>query len=132
MKYRLGDEVVLKVEDSFGYTVKTFSPLKVMVLGCDVDVESSNAQYLCYVPVYERIPVGFGTFKIDRLHARHFRVDAKYVGQIGCFITAKYAIYKHIQAVQGEKCDHCRDFFEGATRVDGAYRCRACRENPWR
>lgn len=132
MRYSKWDEVVLKVEDNFGYKDKVAARLKVMVLGFDTDCDSDCAQYLCYVPVYERIPYGFPTFTIDKYHVRHFDLDPKFLGDTGCFITAKMPIYHHTPAPKGEKCDHCKDFYEGAVREDGIYLCRPCKENPYR
>lgn len=133
MRYSKWDEVVLKVDDAFGYKDKVFARLKVMVLGIDTDCAGNHAQYLCYVPPYERVPYGFATFTIDRHHIRHFNLEAKFLGDMGCFITSKNPIYKHIVAPKGEKCDKCKTFFEGVNREDdGTYFCRSCKENPWR
>lgn len=132
MRYSKWDEVILKVEDKFGYRDKITTKLKVMVIGYDTDVDSSDAQYLCYVPPYERIPYGFPTFTIDRYHIRALDVDPKFLGDTGCFITARMPIFKHLPAPKGEKCDHCLTFFEGAIREDGTYLCRACKDNPYR
>lgn len=133
MRYSKWDEVVLKVEDRFGYRDKFYSHLKVMIIGFDTDCEGSSAQYLCYVPPYERVPFGFPTFTIDRHHAKHFGLDPKFVGDVGCFITSRMPVYKHIVAAKGEKCDHCKTWFDGAIREeDGTYLCRSCRENPYR
>lgn len=133
MMYTKWDEVVLKLDDCFGYKDKVVSYLKVMVLGIEVDFNGDHTQYLCYVSPNERIPHGFPTFVIDRYHARHFHLEPKFIGDTGCFITGENPILKRIPAPKGEKCDRCRTFFEGAERDDeGNYRCRACRENPWR
>lgn len=133
MKYFVGDEVVLKVDDVFGYKDVIMSRLKVMILGYDLDTMGFQTQYLCYIPPYERVPVGFKTFKIDQRQQRHFKFDPKFIGDDGCFITSSDSIHKHIPAPKGERCDRCRDFHEGATRAeDGTYRCRGCRENPYR
>ena len=132
MRYSKWDEVVLKVEDSFGYREKIFNQLKVMILGVDNNSSCDHPQYLCYVPVYEVIPMGFSTFTIDRHHAKHFNIEAKFIGDTGCFITNKNPIYKHLPAAKGEKCDHCGDWADGAERNYGVYLCRSCRENPYR
>jgi hypothetical protein len=132
MRYSKWDEVILKVEDRFGYRDKVYSRLKVMVLGFDADNDSDSAQYLCYVPAYERVPYGFPTFTITKQHLRYFGVEDKFLGDTGCFITARMAIFKHLPAPKGEKCDKCGDFGIGAVRSDGVYLCRPCRENPYR
>lgn len=133
MKWRPWDELVLKVDDEFGYKDKVISHLKVMILGIEVNDFDDVVQCLCYVPPYERVPYGFKTFAIDRHHQRHFRFDPKFVGDVGCLITSNHPIHKRIAAPLGERCDHCNDFHEGATRSgEGTYLCRACRENPYR
>lgn len=133
MRYSKWDEVVLKIDDNFGYRDTIFVRLKVMIIGCDVNNNSDSAQYLCYVPPYEHVPCKFPTFTINRHHAKYFEFEQKFIGDTGCFITTKMKIFKHIPAVSGEKCDHCKDWFDGAVRDDdGIYTCRACRENPWR
>ena len=133
MKYSRWDEVILKVDDLFGYTDRIVSHLKVMVIGSDVDCYGDHAQYLCYIPPYERVPGGFQTFKINRFHLRHFDIEPKYLGDDGCFITADDPIHKHIPAARGERCDHCDDFIAGGERNEqGSFHCRACRENPYR
>ncbi len=122
------DEVVLRVEDAFGYVDKVPTRLKVMIIGID----EVNEVYLCYVPPYERIPHGFGTFTIDARRARYYGTDDKFIGDTGCFISDNWPTYKHIVAPIGEKCDICKTFFEGTTKPPGgAYRCRSCRENAW-
>lgn len=132
MKYHVWDEIILRVDDQFGYKDKVVSRLKVMVLGFESDVVGNRAQYLCYVPPYEKVPYGFNTFVIDRHHQRHFKFDQKFIGDTGCFITAANPIHKHIPAAQGERCDHCNEFFAGAVRDENGYKCRSCRENPYR
>lgn len=132
MRYSKWDEVILKVEDRFGYRDKFNSRLKVMVIGFDPDCEGDYAQYMCYVPPYERIPFGFQTFTCERIHIREFDIDPRFLGDQVCLITARTPIYKHIPAPKGEKCDHCKDFHIGAIRTDGVYLCRPCRENPYR
>lgn len=130
MRYSRWDEVVLKIDDSFGGRDKTFARVKVMILG--VNTNCDPAQYLCYVPPYERIPYGFPTFIIDKYHAKQFELDDKFLGDTGCFITTMDPIYKHVAAAAGEKCDHCKNWVEGALREDGVYLCRLCRDNPYR
>lgn len=132
MVYSKWDEVILKVEDLFGYRDKVYAKLKVMIIGVSTDCDGDYAQYLCYVPAYERIPYGFPTFTINRQHLKYFDVDPKFLGDIGCLITQAMPIFKHLPAPRGEKCDHCGDFGMGAVRTDDTYICRLCRENPYR
>lgn len=134
MRYSLWDEVVLKVDDTFGYGDRIFSRLKVMIIGFDVDCDDEHAQYLCYIPSYERIPCGFDTFTIDKYHVRHFDLDPKFTGDAGCFITAWTPTFAHHPAPKGENCSKCGDFCVGVSADDSdqPYRCRSCRENPYR
>ena len=133
MRYAKWDEVELKIEDSLGYDCKTYAKLKVMILGFDCETSDIYAQYMCYVPAYERIPHGFPTFIIDKHHAAYFDLEDKFIGDTGCFITALNPIYKHTPAPLGERCSHCDDWSDGAEKdQNGTYTCRACRDNPYR
>lgn len=130
MRYSKGDELVLKVEASFGYSDKTYRPVKVQVIGFNVDCDGPDAEYLVYVPSYESLG---SSFRLTHQHAIWWDVDPKFIGDDVAFVTAKHPIYKHVAAIPGERCDRCNDFFEGATRDDDdKYRCRACTVNPWR
>ncbi len=130
MKYLIGDEVVLKISDTFGYNDTTYRSAKVQVIGYDMSDSSSYVQYLCYVPPYENVPK---TFIINRTHIKLLEVDPKFLGDIGCFITAFTETYKHIPTKEGVSCDRCNEFCEGAQLPEeGPYHCRACRENPYR
>jgi hypothetical protein len=133
MRYKRGDEIVLKVEDNFGYRDKVYSRVKVMIIGFDTDCDGDDAMYLCYVPCYETLPYGFNSFTIDHYHAKYFDLEDKFLGDNGCFITAKTPIFKHVPVTPGEWCDRCNEFFNHAEASDKkSYRCRACKENPWR
>jgi len=130
MRYKRGDELILKIQDIFGYRDKTFRAVKVQVIGFNVDCEGPDAEYLVYVPPYERLK---NTFVLTTSHANWFGVDQKFIGDDVAFITAKQKIYKHMPAAEGENCDHCKEFFEGAARdKEGCYTCRACTLDPWR
>ena len=50
MRYRRGDELLLKVEDDFGYDDITYSSVKVQVIGFNVDCSGDEAEYLCFPP----------------------------------------------------------------------------------
>ena len=129
MLYGRGDEVILKVEEDFGYKDKVFRRVKVMIVGYNTDCEGPDAEYLCYVPCYELAP---NSFTLTERHLKYYGVERKFLGDTACFITRKTPIFKHIKALPGEKCDHCKDFVVDAVRVDGTYQCRACKENAWR
>jgi len=133
MPYSKWDEVVLSIEDSFGYGHKLFSKLKVIVIGYDCNV-GYDVQYLCYVPPYETVPCGFKTFKITQAHIKYFNADKKFLGDYGCFITKSTQIHKHAPAETGEKCDRCGIWCGGAERGfnDDAFMCSSCRTNPYR
>lgn len=132
MKYSVWDEVILKVEDKFGYSDKYYSKLKVIILGVDYDTSDSYAQYLCYIPPYENLPYQFKTFIIDRYHVKTYNCDSKFIGERGCLISAWTPTYQHIPAPKGEYCDRCRTWFEGVENIDNKFRCKSCRDNPYR
>jgi hypothetical protein len=131
VKYKTGDEVVLKVEEDFGYKDKTYRSVKVLVLGYSLDSDSDEIDYLCYVPQYEILQ---GTFKIGSWHVKRHGCEKKFVGEQGVFITASTPIFKHVPGIPGEKCERCEEFFPHVVKPEGSltFRCRACRENPWR
>jgi len=130
MRYRKGDELVLKVEEDFGYNDKTFRRVKVQVIGHNIDSDNDEAEYLVYVPPYEHLK---GTWTLSERHANWYGVDKRFVGDEVIFIRARHPIYKHHPAPVGEKCDKCREFAEGAIRDDdGNYVCQSCRFNPYR
>lgn len=129
MRYRIGDELVLKVDSSFGYRDKAYRSVKVQIIGFNVDNDSDEAEYLVYVPPYETLS---DTWVLTDRHANWYGADHKFIGDDVAFIKARHPIFKHMPAPEGERCDHCREFFEGAVKVDGSYRCRACRLDPWR
>lgn len=130
MKYGLWDEILLKVEDDFGYLDKTYRSVKVMVIGYDISTNGADADYLCYVPQYEHIQ---DSFKINDRDIKQYNLEKKFLGDQAIFITRDTQIYKHIRAVQGEKCDRCSVFVELAMRDENyEYKCKACKLNPWR
>jgi hypothetical protein len=132
MKYSRWDELILKVEDQFGYRDKINAYLKVTVIGFDPDCEGDYAQYMCYIPPYERIPFGFQTFTCNKQHIKAFEIDPKFLGDTVCLITSKTPTVKHLPAPKGEKCDRCKEFHIGAVRNNDAFLCRQCRQNPYR
>lgn len=132
MRYSTWDEVILKVEDKFGYSDKYYTKLKVIILGVDYNSSGDCAQYLCYVPPYERVPYQFKTFTINKYHITNFDCDPKFLGEEGCLISAWTPTYKHIPAVEGEHCSRCRTWFEGVEKVDNKFTCKSCRDNPYR
>lgn len=130
MRYRRGDELVLKVRDSFGYTDVTYRSVKVQVIGYNIDCDGPDAEYLVYVPSYNYLK---NTFVLTQKHAQWYGVQNKFIGDNVAFITARHPVYKVIPAIEGARCDRCDEFFEGVhSSNDEAYTCRACRENPWR
>lgn len=130
MRYRKGDELVLKVDASFGYSDKTYRPVKVLIIGHNVDSENDEAEYLVYVPPYEHLS---GTWTLLDKHASWYGADRKYIGDSVTFIRARHPIYKHLPGKVGSNCDRCKEFIEGAERdQSGAFKCSACRFNPYR
>ena len=130
MRYRRGDELVLKVEEDFGYKDKTYRRVKVQVIGHNVDSSSDHPEYLVYVPPYDHLKE---SWTLEPQHAEWYGADPKFIGDSVAFIPARHPIYKHYPAAVGENCDRCKEFVEGAELDDRAeFTCRACRLNPWR
>jgi hypothetical protein len=130
MRYRKGDELYLKVEDDFGYTDKTYRSVKVQVIGHNVDSRADDREYVVYVPSYEYLKT---SFTLSQHHINHFGIDQRFLDDAVAFIDFYHPIYKHLASVPGERCERCKDFFEGVERNDdGKYRCRACQLNPYR
>ena len=130
MMYRLGDEVILRIEEDFGYTPKSVKHVKVQVIGFISNSFSNDPEYLCYVPPYLSVP---SSFIINKRHIKYYDVDPKFLDDTGCFITTATPVYKHLPALLAEKCDNCDEPVQGAVRdTFGVYVCRACRENPYR
>lgn len=130
MRYRKGDELVLKVEEDFGYGDKTYRRVKVQVIGHNTDSDGDEAEYLVYVPPYESLKE---SWTLTERHAAWYGADKRFLGDEVAFIRARHPIYKHLSAPQGERCDNCRNFSEGAVKDDaGCYTCRSCKLNPYR
>lgn len=130
MRYKIGDELILKVEDNFGYRDTTYRRVKVQVIGQNTDNDGDEAEYLVYVPSYEHLK---DTWKLSDRHARWYGVNKKFIGDSVTFIKTQHPIFQHLPAPWGENCDHCHVFSEGSQRAeDGIYMCRACRLDPWR
>lgn len=133
VSYVKWDEVIIRVDTTFGYTTKIQTPLKVIVLGRDGGQTESTSQYLCYVPPYETIPPDFPTFTINSSHARYFKLEQKFIGETGCFISIWTPVIKLIPAPDGERCSRCGEWFDGVEAPDFEYfTCWSCRTNPYR
>lgn len=132
MRYRKGDELILAIEDTFGYDNKdkVYRKVKVQVIGYNIDCEGPDAEYLVYVPPYESLN---DTWKLSRAHANWYNVDHKFIDDDVGFIAARHPIFRHIPGAEGEACDRCRTFIESAVREEGAkFLCRSCSLNPYR
>lgn len=130
MKYGIGDELVLKIDSSFGYSDKTYRYVPATVIGYDNDVDSPLAYYLCYLYPDDYVQ---NCFTITDRHIKVLHLDKKFLGDNGIFITAKTPVSKHTPATPGERCQRCKEFIRMAcANVNGVYFCRACRENPYR
>ena len=127
MRYRIGDEVVLKV--NLGSEEKPrWDRRKVQVIG--LPDETGDGQYICYVPAWLNMP---HTFKLNRRHQDWYDFHDKFLGDQGCFITDKTEIYAHHPTPDGENCDNCGTFVRWAEADEwGEFTCRRCRENPYR
>ncbi len=130
MRYRRGDELVLKIEEDFGYCDKTHRRVKVQVIGYNIDCDGPDAEYLVYVPAYESMAE---TWTLTERHADWYGANHKFIGDTVAFINADHPISQHFPSVEGENCDRCNEFVAGGTRKeDASYTCRACTLNPWR
>jgi len=128
MTYNIGDELVVIVNDDFGYNQKIERTLKVQVIGIDDD--STSMTFLCYVPSYLSHPM---SVKITDMISRRFSVQKKFLGEQGVTISAYEKIARHVPCIKSEQCDHCHDFVSGGERIpEVRFLCRACKENPWR
>lgn len=126
MKYNVGDELVLKVEENFGYADKTYRSVKVQIIAYTSDY---SGDYLVYVPQYDNLQT---SFVLTQQHAKKYNIDKKFIGEDAAFIGSNHPIYKHFPRRLGNTCKKCNEFIELADDNDDDYNCRACRENPWR
>jgi len=129
MMYKVGDEVVVIIYDTFGYgNIKNDRMLKLQVIGIDSYELSMN--YLCYVPHYMNHP---HSNKLDDYTLRRYKVDKKFLGEQCVSMSVYEPVARHIPCATGEKCDRCQEFIPGGIRQDFIkFHCRNCRENPWR
>lgn len=129
MASNVGDELVLNIEDNFGYRDKTVRQIKVQIINVSYDEYDSSPMYLCYVPSYLTHP---GSFKISELTCKKFKLAKKWLGEQAVMVQHVASIARRIEAPRGEQCSRCKDFVVGATKSEDEFRCRACKENPWR
>lgn len=129
MLYKIGDEVVVIIHDTFGYSnIKNNRTLKLQIIGADGYETSMN--YLCYVPEYMNHP---HSNKLDDRTLKRYKADKKFLGEQCITISAYEPIARHIPCATGECCDRCKEFVSGGVRQDFTkFYCRNCRENPWR
>ena len=128
MRYRIGDELILKVADD--HHGATYRSEKVRIIGFNAECEDQSAEYLVYVPPYSHIK---DSFTLSAADARWYNVDTRFIGDDVAFIRARHPLYKHIPAPQGETCGRCGEFFEWAERTEeGPFMCRACKFDPYR
>jgi hypothetical protein len=127
MDYRIGDEVVLKI--NFGTEENPrYDRRKVQVIG--LPDETGDGQYLCYVPNYLSVPQ---SFKVRRVHQEWYGFDDKFLDEQGTFITDACKIYAYHPAPEGECCDNCKRFIRWAERDwSETFVCRRCTQNPYR
>lgn len=122
--YRVGDELVIRIEEDFGYRDKTHRDVKVQVIGEGLD------QWICYVPHYIMLP---HAFVLNTSHQRWFSFENKYVGDKGIIVTIDTIVVRHTAAIPGSKCNRCHEFIMDAVPDEhNKFFCRACRENPYR
>jgi hypothetical protein len=131
MKYAVGDEVILDVEDDFGYSDKVHRSVKVQVIATYIDEteDDSSNEFICYVPPYSSVP---GSFTINHTHVKWYGIDKKFLNDDGCIITETTPVLRHHPAPLGDHCDNCNDFVQGAERTNNDFVCRSCVQNPYR
>ena len=128
MLFKIGDEVVVIIYDTFGYgNTKNNRTLKLQIIGVDTDEMSMN--YLCYVPEYMNHP---HSNKLDDRTLKRYAVHKKFLGEQCITVSAYEPVARHIPCTTGEVCDHCKEFVSGGIRQDTKFYCRNCKENPWR
>ena len=124
MQFNIGDELVLPVDDMFGYKDKIIRKIKVQVIGITEDAA------ICYVPSYENHPF---SQKINEKIISFYKLNKKFLGEQSIVVFDDSIIEKIYPALQGENCDNCKEFVEEGIRYDDhKFLCRACKENPWR
>ena len=129
MGYKNGDQLILRIQEDFGYKEKKYRQASVTVIS-DVSTSTDDPRYMCYVPCYENVP---GSYTITERHLKWHNIPKKFLGEQACTVSWLTDVFKHIPAPASEQCDRCKEPIMGAVRgEDGAFRCRACRENPWR
>ena len=129
MIYRVGDEIVLKVAEAFGYKDTVPRYVRVLVIG-SAEYTDSTEQYLCHVPSYERHP---DAEKITRQTLRIYSADPKFLDDQGVIVGSWATVTKHIPQRNGAVCDHCKTFIDYADKdKSGSFTCHACTEDPWR
>lgn len=129
VRYNAWDQVVISVGGTSDDGKPFSSPVSATVIGHNYDPDSPSTEYLCYVPQYETTPA---SFRITDYHVQWWKADARFLGEQGLFVGHDTRVTKHVPAVPGERCERCQEFVPHAPKTADAYRCRACRENPYR
>lgn len=125
--YRIGDEIVCAFDlgDSKSSWIQEH---KIQILGFKPEGELESAQMLCYVPHY--VTIGRKTFDLTKKLQAEFKFHDKFLGEQGVFVLDSQVI-KHIDSIPGATCKKCGLHIQFAEETM-TYRCRACRENPYR
>ena len=128
MTYKKGDELIIKIKENFGYAEPSIRHISVLIIGHSSKNESDD-EYLCYVPHYEHIN---DSFKLTKKHQTYYGFEKKFLNEEAIVINSNTEIFKHIKAPEGERCNRCDIFFEGAQKVNNAFFCALCTQNPYR
>lgn len=120
--YKVGDEVV------FWHNVNSEAdPFLEMMKGQIIALDTfMKGLLLVYIPHYQSVRV---SFKVERKHMRDYGVNPKFMGEQAVFVQLE-DIVKHLPQLDGAHCQNCGVFVEYAEPTN--FRCRACKENPWR
>lgn len=127
MRFGVGDEVVLKVNVGSDDRPR-WERRKVQVIG--LPTRTRDGQYICYVPQWLMIR---NTFVLNVAHQSYYDFPDKFLGEQGYFITEHSQYHSIERAPEGSCCAKCGTFVRWAQPDEtGTFRCRQCRENPYR
>lgn len=124
-EYKIGDELVIKLYENFGYKDVKDRYVKVQIIA--TSDEYGYKQFLCYVPHYITMKE---TRKASAAHNSKFKFDPIYSEEQTIIVTPFTIIHKHIPCRVGAKCQRCKQFVDYADNSQ-PFTCKSCRDNPW-
>lgn len=128
--YKIGDEIVCEF-DLGERDAPWLQEFKVQILGFEPETELGPERMICYVPHY--VTIARKAFTLTVRHQRNFNFHNKFLGEQAVYVLNRQVI-KHAPSIPGETCEKCQMHIQYAQCDSGdyAYRCRSCRENPYR